>query len=65
MDFKKFGNFSWIEIDSKDQNLNLTRKWIHFCLFQSIFVCWVRNHRIIGKGNILFGVDTRVDGNMR
>jgi len=28
-------------MDSKDQNLDLTRmKRIHFCLFQSIFVCW-------------------------
>jgi len=25
MDFKKFGNFNWIEMDSKDQNLDLTR----------------------------------------
>jgi len=34
MDFKKFGNFNWIEIDSKDQNLDLTRtKRIHFCPF--------------------------------
>jgi len=33
-------------MDSKDQNLDLTRtKRIHFCLFQSIFVCWVRNAR--------------------
>jgi len=41
MDFKKFGNFNWIEMDSKDQNLDLTRtKRIYFCLFQSIFVCW-------------------------
>jgi len=41
MNFKKFRNFNWIEMDSKDQNLDLTRtKWIHFCLFQSIFVCW-------------------------
>jgi len=30
----KFGNFNWIKIDSKDQNLNLTRtKRIHFCPF--------------------------------
>jgi len=43
MDFKKFGNFNWIEMDSKDQNLDLTRtKWIYFCPFQSIFVCWNR-----------------------
>jgi len=28
-------------MDSKDQNLDLTRtKWIHFCPFQSIFVYW-------------------------
>jgi len=28
-------------MDSKDQNLNVTQtKWINFCLFQSIFVCW-------------------------
>jgi len=41
MDFKKFGNFNWIEMDSKDQNLDLTRtKRINFCPFQSIFVCW-------------------------
>jgi len=41
MDFKKFGNFNWMEMDSKDLNLNLTRtKRIHFCSFQSIFVCW-------------------------
>jgi len=34
MDFKKFGNFNWIEMDSKVQNLNLTRtKRIHFCSF--------------------------------
>jgi len=33
MDLKKFGNFNWIEMDSKDQNLDLTRtKRIHFCL---------------------------------
>jgi len=24
MDFKKFGNFNWIEMDSKVQNLDLT-----------------------------------------
>jgi len=31
MDFKKFGNFSWIEMDSKDQNLDLIRtKRVHF-----------------------------------
>jgi len=41
MDFKKSGNFNWIEMDSKDQNLDWTRtKRIHFCPFQSIFVCW-------------------------
>jgi len=41
MDFKKFGNFNWIEMDSKDQNLDFTRiKRIHFCPFQSNFVCW-------------------------
>jgi len=34
MDFKKFGNFNWIEMDSKDQNLDLTQtKRIHFCSF--------------------------------
>jgi len=28
-------------MDSKDQNLDLTRtKRIYFCPFQSIFVCW-------------------------
>jgi len=44
MDFKKFGNFNCIEMDPKDQNLDLIRtKRIHFCLFQSIFVCWVAN----------------------
>jgi len=42
MDSKKFGNFNWIEIDSKDRNLDLTRtKRIHLYPFQSIFVCWV------------------------
>jgi len=25
MDFKKFGNFNWIEMDSKDQNLDLNK----------------------------------------
>jgi len=31
MDLKKFGNFNWIEMDSKDQNPDLTRtKRIHF-----------------------------------
>jgi len=41
MDLKKFGNFNWVEMDSKDQNLDLIRtKWIHFYPFQSIFVCW-------------------------
>jgi len=25
MDFKKFGNFNWTEMDSKDQNLDLIR----------------------------------------
>jgi len=30
-------------MDSKDQNLDLTRtKRIHFCSFQSIFVYWIR-----------------------
>jgi len=39
MDFKKFGNFNWIEMGSKDQNLDLTRtKRINFCPFRSI--CW-------------------------
>jgi len=39
MDFKKFGNFNWIEMDSKDQNLDLTRtKRIHFCPLQSISI---------------------------
>jgi len=36
MDFKKSGNFNWIEMDSKDQNLDWTRtKWIsvHFNQF--------------------------------
>jgi len=42
MDFKKFGNFNWIEMDSKDQNLDSTwTKRIYFCPFQSIFVCWI------------------------
>jgi len=41
MDFKKFENFNWVEMDSKDQNLDLVRtKRIHFCPFQSI--CWER-----------------------
>jgi len=41
MDFKKFGNFNWIEMDSKDRNLDLTRtKRIYFYPFQSIFVYW-------------------------
>jgi len=26
MDLKKFENFNWIEMDSKDQNLNLTKR---------------------------------------
>jgi len=40
MDLKKFRNFNWIEMDSKDQNLDLTRtKRIYFCPFQSIFLC--------------------------
>jgi len=31
MNFKKSGNFNWIEMDSKDQNLDWTRrKRIHF-----------------------------------
>jgi len=43
MDFKKFGNFNWIEMDSKYQNLDLTRaKRIYFCPFQSIFVYWAK-----------------------
>jgi len=34
MDFQKFRNFNWIETDSKDQNLNLTRtKRFHFIPF--------------------------------
>jgi len=38
VDFKKFGNFNWIEMDSKDQNPDLTRtKRIHFCLFPFSF----------------------------
>jgi len=42
MDLRKFGNFNWrLEMDSKDQNLDLTRtKRIYFCPFQSIFMCW-------------------------
>jgi len=41
MNFKKFGNFNWIEMDSKDQNLDLTRtKRIYLYPFQSVFVCW-------------------------
>jgi len=41
MNLKKFGNFNWIEMDSKDQNLDLIRtKRIHFSPFQSIFICW-------------------------
>jgi len=47
MDFKKFGNFNWIEMDSKDQNLNLIRtKRICFCPFRSIFVCWESHNTI-------------------
>jgi len=43
IDLKKLGNFNWIEMDSKDRNLDLTRtKRIYFCTFQSIFVCWVK-----------------------
>jgi len=39
MNLKKFGNFNWMEMNSKDQNLDLTRiKRIHFCPFQFIFV---------------------------
>jgi len=46
MDFKKFGNFNWIEMDSKDRNLDLNGIWtrtkrIYFYPFQSIFVYWV------------------------
>jgi len=38
MNFKKFGDFNWIEMDSKDQNLDLTRTKnesisFHFNLF--------------------------------
>jgi len=44
MDLKKFENFNWIEMDSKNQNLDFTRtKRIHFCPFQSIFVCCDEN----------------------
>jgi len=44
MALKKFGNFNWIEMDSKDQNLDLIRtKRIYFCPFQSIFVYGVVN----------------------
>jgi len=33
-------------MDSKDQNLNLIRtKQIHFCPFQSIFICWTWNKK--------------------
>jgi len=48
MDLRRFGNFNWIEIDSKDQNLDLTRtKRIYFCPFQSIFVYWEELHVIV------------------
>jgi len=38
MDFEKFGNFNWIEMHSKDQNLDLDTNKIN--PFLSIFVCW-------------------------
>jgi len=41
MDLKKFGNFNWLEMDSKDQNLDLTR----MNPFQSIFICWALHDR--------------------
>jgi len=40
MDFKKCGNFNWIEMNSKYQNLDLTQKRIYFCPFQFIFIYW-------------------------
>jgi len=50
MDFKKFGNFNWIEMDSKDQNLDLIwTKRINLCPFQSIFVCWVNKTATCSK----------------
>jgi len=39
MDFKKFGNFNWIEMDSKDQNSK--RKWIE--MDRNEFVLFVSN----------------------
>jgi len=36
MDFKKFGNFNWVEMDSKDQNLDLIRTKINPFLSISI-----------------------------
>jgi len=44
MDFKEFGNFNWIEMDSKDQNLDLNQQNESISVhFQSIFICWVVN----------------------
>jgi len=61
MNLKKFGNFNWIEMDSKDQNLDLTRtKRIHFSPFQSVFI-WVTHifnihnifrHKVLTNYNI-------------
>jgi len=64
MDFKKFGNFNWIKMDSKVQNLDLTRtKRIHFCPFQSIFVCWVViSPASGGEGFIIEKLDISLDG---
>jgi len=46
MDFKKFGNFNWIEMDSKDQNMDLTRtKRIHFCPFNPFSLAGTSSHR--------------------
>jgi len=52
MDFKKFGNFNWIETDLKNQTVWIWQR-IHFCSFKSIFVCWKSNlHKINLSGPI-------------
>jgi len=48
-------SYYWIEMNSKDQNLDFTRtKRIHFCSFQSIFVCWEWKWRIVDKNHAKF-----------
>jgi len=51
MDFKKFGNFNWIEMDSKDRNLDLTNKTnpflsisIHFRLPGRVYYMHARTY---------------------